>query len=123
TKLYVVETTGRPIGFAIALLDTRAREVRRRMAYLAGFEHRIVDIHELFPGTNLARGIVRLTGVNGNGRLIAGAAQITTGTVDGAFFEMSMETKPRWRMPRVEIGVYVLVALAILFAAMRSRRA
>jgi hypothetical protein len=123
TKLYVIETTGRPIAFAIALLDTKGREFRRRLAYLAGFEHRIVDIHELFPGTELARGIVRLTGINGNGRFIAGAAQITTGTVDGTFFEMSMETKPRWRMARVEIGVYVIVAMAILAAAMRGRSA
>jgi hypothetical protein len=122
TKLYVTETTGRPLGFAIALLDTRGREVRRRLEYVAGFEHRIVDIPSLFPGAELPRGIVRLTGVNGNGRIIAGAAQITTGTVDGTFFEMSMETKPRWRMPRAELGVYGLVALAIVFAAVAARR-
>ena len=121
TKLYLVETTGRPIGFSIALLDTRGRELRRRLAYLAGFEHRIVNVHDLFPDVALARGIVRLTGVNGNGRLIAGGAQITTGTADGTFFEMSMETKPRWRMPRVEIAVYVLVAIAVLGAAIRTR--
>jgi len=122
TKLYVIETTGRPLGFAIALLDPRGREIRRRLEYLAAFEHRIVDIDGVFPGAGVSRGILRLTGVNGDGRIIAGAAQITTGTIDGTFFEMSMETKPRWKMPRVELGVYVLVGLAIVIAAVGAGR-
>ena len=121
TKLYVVETTGRPLGFAIALLDPRGREVRRRMAYVAGYEYRGVELRDLFPGSALARGIVRLTGLNGNGRIIAGAAQITTGSADGTFFEMSMETEARWKMPAVEIATYGLVALALLGAAFVAR--
>lgn len=123
TKLYVIETTGRPIAFAIALLDPRGREVRRRPTYLAGFEHRVVDVQELFPGAEVPRGILRLTGMNGNGRFIAGAAQIATGTADGTFFEMSMETKPRWRIGKGETAMYGLVALVLLVAAIRGRRA
>lgn len=121
TKLYVIETTGRPLGFAVALLDPSGREVRRRMEYVAGFEYRGVDLRELFPDAGLTRGILRLTGLNGNGRIIAGAAQITAGSADGTFFEMSLETKPRWRMGGGEVAVYGVVALVIIVAAFVSR--
>jgi len=119
-KIYIIETVGQPLAFAISLLDTTGRERRRRVEYVAGHEHRILDVHDLFPNVDLARGIVKLTGVNGNGRIIAGGAQITNGTVDGTFFEMSMETRPRWRMPGVELGVYVVLGVALLVAAARG---
>jgi hypothetical protein len=115
-KIYVVETTGQPLTFALSLLDAHGRVIKTTHEYVSGHEQRSWNVDT--PGAAL----LRVNGMNGNGRVIVAGAQIATGSQDGTAYEMSFVTAPRWRMPAGEIAAYVAVAAALIAAIIFGRR-
>jgi len=115
-KVYVVETTGQPLTFALALLDAKGRVLDTRHEYVAGHEQRSWDIGA--PGAVL----LRVNGMNGNGRVIVAGAQIAKGSQDGTAYEMSFATAPRWRLPAGEAAAYVAAGAALIIAIIFARR-
>lgn len=115
-KIYVVETTGQPLTFALALLDAKGRVIDTRHEYVAGHEQRSWDIGA--PGA----AVLRVSGMNGNGRVIVAGAQIAKGSQDGTAYEMSFATAPRWRLPAGEAAAYIAAGAALIIAIIFGRR-
>jgi hypothetical protein len=115
-KLYVVETTGQPLTFALSLLDANGRAIATTHEYVSGHEQRSWDI------ATLGAAVLRVKGMNGNGRVIVAGAQIATGSQDGTAYEMSFATAPRWRLPAGEIAAYVAAGAALVVAIIFGRR-
>jgi hypothetical protein len=120
-KIYVVETTGHPLTFALSLLDANGRVVATTHEYVSSHEERSWDIADEFRG---ARGAVllRVNGMNGDGRVIAAGVQIATGSQDGTAYEMSFVTTPRWRLPAGEVAAYIIAGAALIVAIIFGRR-
>lgn len=121
-KLFLVETIGEPLAVAVSIVGLDGRELRRRIEYLAGNEQKTIDIPDAFPDVHASRAVIRVSGVNGNGRVIAGGVQIALGSQDGTLFEMSMDTKPRFRVSHLEIALYILVTLVLGGALIRRAK-
>ena len=115
-KLYVVETTGQPLTFALSLLDANGRAIVTTHEYVSGHEQRSWDLAT--PGA----AVLRVNGMNGNGRVIVAGAQIATGSQDGTAYEMSFATTPRWRLPAGEVAAYVAAGAALVAAIIFGRR-
>lgn len=115
-KIYVIETTGQPLTFAFSLLDANGRAITTTHEYVSGHEQRSWDI------ANPDAVVVRVKGMNGNGRVIVSGAQIATGSQDGTAYEMSFVTTPRWRLPAAEIAAYVAAGAALIVAIIFGRR-
>jgi hypothetical protein len=115
-KIYVVETTGQPLTFGLSLLDARGRVIRTTHEYVSGHEQRSWNIDT--PGA----AVLRVNGMNGNGRVIVAGAQIATGSQDGTAYEMSFATAPRWRLPVGEVAAYVAAGAALIIAIIFGRR-
>jgi hypothetical protein len=115
-KIYVVETTGQPLTFALALLDASGHTITTTHEYVSGHEQRSWDI------ANPGAAVLRVKGMNGNGRVIVAGVQIATGSQDGTAYEMSFATAPRWRLPAGEIAAYVAAGAALIVAIIFGRR-
>ena len=115
-KIYVVETTGHPLTFVLALLDANGNVVTTRHEYVSGHEQRSWELGA--PGA----AVLRVRGMNGDGRVIVAGAQIATGSQDGTAYEMSFATAPRWRMPAGEITAYIVAGAALIVAIIFGRR-
>ncbi|HKO59408.1 MAG TPA: hypothetical protein VJ276_26305 [Thermoanaerobaculia bacterium] len=122
-RLWLVETTGNPLYYELTLLDTAGRPLSRKRLYLGGREPRMIDVGEILPSTRADQLLIRIAGVNGNGRLIATASLIATGSGDGTAYEMTLATAPRTGFSTAELVAYGAVALALLAAAIPRRRA
>ena len=123
-RLWLVETTGDPLYYELALLDTAGRPLARRRLYLAGREPRMIELANLLPSASGAASVViRLAGVNGKGRLLGTASLIAIGSGDGTAYEMTLATKPRTAFTAAEWIAYTAVALALLAAIIPRRRA
>jgi hypothetical protein len=120
-KLYFVETTGQPLVLRLALLDATGRTVATKHQYLGPRDVRSFELGELFPKA-AGGSVIRLGGMNGNGRAIVAGAQIAAESQDGTAYEMSFTTAPRWRMPPGEIAAYIAAAAAIITAILVRRR-
>ncbi|HVR40260.1 MAG TPA: hypothetical protein VMU84_14285 [Thermoanaerobaculia bacterium] len=119
-KLYAIETTGHPLTVAIALIDRHGSKLAQKQLYLGVHEHRAWDIAQEFANVR-GGALVRIRGVNGSGRIIAGGAQITTESQDAAAFEMLPAREARHRFATAEIVAWGAVAFAIGTAALRGR--
>jgi hypothetical protein len=122
-KLYLIETAGHPLYHSLSLLDARGTAVVTARAYLGAHQHRVADLREIFPDANLDVAVLRITGINGNGRIIAGGVQVATASQDGTAYEMSFPTASRTRMSTAEVIAYVSVAVVVALALIRSLRA
>lgn len=116
-RMYVAETTGEPIYFSITLVDPAGRLLGEKRLYLGGLEPRVFDLRDEFPSVKGGYALLRLKGVNGNGRLVATGTLIAIGSGDGTSYEMTFTTTPRTRVGRGELAMYVAVALAVIAAA------
>jgi len=121
-KLYVVETSGEPLTYSIALTDPNGLALAQKTFFIAPREERTLDFSSEFPNVNAAHAVARIRGVNGNGKIIFAGAQIAKESQDGNAYEMSYTTEPRVRMPMSEVLVYIAVAAAIVVAAVLYRR-
>lgn len=121
-KLYAVETAGFPINFSVSPFDAEGHPLPPRRLYLGVHEQRSWTVEELFgvPAGTIAE--LRLTGINGSGRIVAVGTEIAAISHDFSAYEMTFPTKPRHRMRAGEITAYVAVALAIVAAAIVTAR-
>ena len=121
-KMYVVETVGQPLSYSIAIVSQDGVTIAQKGFYIAPREERGIDLGDEFPNVRSDHAIVRVRGVNGNGRIIFAGAQIARESQDSNAYEMSYTNEPRVRMPIAEVVAYVAVACAIVVAALVYRR-
>ena len=117
TKLYVVETRGDPLYFAIDLVATDGRKLASTRTYLSGRQQLTTDLAQLVPAVPRdAR--VAIRGINGSGRIVAAAWQ-STRRGETAAFDMAPPEHARMRMRWSERLAYAAVAFAIVVFALR----
>lgn len=122
-KLYLVEVTGEPLALTASLLDPSGRALAEKPLYVDAYMHLASDIRTLFGDTVPEHALLRVTGMNGDGRVVVAAAQIATESQDASAYEMTFRTAPRNRMSGGEVVAYSLAACAVLIAAFyRPRR-
>lgn len=108
-KLYAVETNGFPLFFSVAS-GTADRRVMIR-----GHEQRAWDLGELLPGAHPSS--LRITGINGSGKIIVLGTAVAEGGRDFSAYEMLLPTRARHRMTWPEMTAYAAIALAIAATA------
>ena len=121
-KLYVVETAGSALSVAVSIEDLHGQTLGEKRLFLNRFEQVATDTRMLFPTLNVDRGVIRIRGLNGNGRVIAAGAQIVPGSQDACAFEMSFAPEPRTRIRGPEAAVYIAIALVVALAIVWRRK-
>jgi hypothetical protein len=116
-KVYLVEVTGHPLSVTVSLVDARGRTVGEKRLYVDAHMQMAADVREMFGAAMPDHAVLRLAGMNGEGRVVAAGAQ------DASAYEMTLRTEPRNRMTAVEAMAYSLVALAVLVAVVWRKRA
>lgn len=121
-KLYVVETAGAALSIVVSIEDLHGQTRAEKRIFLDRFEHMSADTRDLFPTAKLEQAIIRVRGVNGEGRVIAAGTQIMNGSHDGCAYEMSFAPEPHTRIRAPEAAVYVAIALVVALAIVWRRR-
>jgi hypothetical protein len=121
-KLYLVETAGAALSVAVSIEDLHGQTLGEKRIFLDRFEHVSTDARQLFPSVNLDHAVIRLRGVNGNGRVIAAGTQTVPGSQDACTYEMSFTSEPRTRIRGPEAAVYVAIALVVALAIIWRRK-
>jgi len=121
-KLYVVETAGAALSVAVSIEDLHGQTRAEKRIFLDRFEHVSADTRDLFPNVKLDQAVIRVRGVNGDGRIIAAGTQMVTGSQDGCAYEMSFAPEPRTRIRAPEAAVYIAIALAVVIAIVWRRK-
>ena len=121
-KLYVVETAGAALSVVVSIEDLHGQTLGEKRLFLDRFEHVSTDTRQLFPTVNLEHAVIRVRGVNGNGRVIAAGRQIVPGSQDGCTYEMSFAPEPRTRIRWPEAAVYIVIAIVVAIALVRRRQ-
>jgi len=121
-KLYVVETAGAALSVAVSIEDLHGKTMAEKRLFLDRFEHVATDTRQLFPAIKLDHALIRIRGVNGNGRVIAAGTQIVPGSQDACAYEMSFVAEPRTRIRWPEALVYVVIAIVVALALVRRRQ-
>ena len=119
---FIVETAGAALTVAVTLDDLDGRALAEKRLFVDRFEHIRLDVHELFPSVTADRAILKVRGVNGNGRVVVAGSQIAAGSEDPSAFEMSFAPEPRSHIGWPEAAVYIAVAAAIIVALLARRR-
>jgi hypothetical protein len=120
-KLYIVETAGAALSVLVSIEDLHGRTLGEKRFFLDRFEHLSTDTRAMFPAVHLDNVVIRLRGVNGNGRVIAAGMQTVPGSQDACAYEMSLAPEPRTRIRAPEAAVYVAIALVVGIAILRRR--
>jgi hypothetical protein len=121
-KLYVVETAGSALSIVISIEDLLGRTLGEKRLFLDRFEHVSTDTRVLFPAVNIDHALIRIRGVNGEGRVIAAGTQIVPGSQDACSYEMSFTAEPRTRIRGPEAAVYIAIALVVALAIVWRRK-
>ena len=121
-KLYVIETSGAALSVVVAVEDLHGQVLGEKRFFLDGFEHIATDTRQMFPSVNLDHAMIRVRGVNGNGRVIAAGIQIVPGSQDSCAYEMSFAPEPRTRIRAPEAAVYIAIAALVTIALLRRRQ-
>ncbi|HEV7488128.1 MAG TPA: hypothetical protein VGQ65_20840 [Thermoanaerobaculia bacterium] len=121
-KLYVIETSGAALSVVVAVEDLHGQVLGEKRIFLDGFEHAATDTQQMFPGVNLDHAVIRVRGVNGNGRVVAAGMQIMSGSQDGCAYEMSFAPEPRTRIRAPEAAVYIAIAALVAISLLRRRQ-
>jgi hypothetical protein len=121
-KLYVIETAGSALSVVVAVEDLHGQVLGEKRFFLDGFEHVATDTRQMFPSVNLDHAMIRIRGVNGNGRVIAAGIQIVPGSQDSCAYEMSFAPEPRTRIRAPEAAVYIAIAALVAVALLRRRQ-
>ncbi|HYM61899.1 MAG TPA: hypothetical protein VEZ11_13530 [Thermoanaerobaculia bacterium] len=120
-KLYLVETTGQPVYLDLDVVDEKGREAADHKLFLAGFEARTIEAREEFPSLNISSGLIRISGVNGSGRVIMAGSQVSTVTQYGTADEMSLVATPRSPLPLTELIAYSVIGAVIVIVLLKRR--
>jgi len=120
-KLYVVETAGAALSVAVAVEDMHGQTLGEKRLFLDRYEHVAADTRQMFPAVNLEHAVIRIRGVNGNGRVIGAGTQIVPGSQDACAYEMSFAPEPRTRIRWPEAAVYIAIAVVVALALVRRR--
>jgi hypothetical protein len=121
-KLYVVETAGAALSVVVSVEDLHGQTLGEKRIFLDRFEHVATDMRQLFPAVNVENAVIRVRGVNGNGRVVAAGTQIVPGSQDACAYEMSFAPEPRTRIRWPEAAVYVAIALVVVLAIVWRRK-
>jgi hypothetical protein len=121
-KLYVVETAGAALSIVASIEDLHGQTLAEKRMFLDRFEQVATDTRQMFPGVKLDHAMIRVRGVNGNGRVIAAGTQIVPGSQDACAYEMSFAPEPRTRIRAPEAAVYIAIALVLAVALLRRRQ-
>jgi len=121
-KLYLVETAGSALSVAVSIEDLHGHALGEKRVFLDRFEHIATDTRQLFPAVTLDHAMIRIRGVNGNGRVIAEGTQIVPGSQDACTYEMSFVPEPRTRIRWPEAAVYIAIAIVVALALVRRRQ-
>lgn len=122
-KFYVVEVAGEPLAVTASLLDVNGHAIAEKRLYIDAHMHLATDAHALFSEVPIPpHALLRLAGLNGDGRIVAAAAQIATESQDATTYEMSFSTAPRNKLNAGEVVAYSLAACAVIVAAVARRR-
>lgn len=108
-KLYAVETNGFPLYFSVASGGTERRLLVR------AHEQRSWDLASVFAGAPVST--LRITGINGSGKIIVLGTAIAEQSQDFTAYEMMLPTRARHRMTWPEMTAYAAVAIAIALTA------
>jgi hypothetical protein len=121
-KLYVIETSGAALSVVVAVEDLHGQVLGEKRLFLDGFEHVATDTRQMFPAVQLDHAVIRVRGVNGNGRVIAAGTQIAAASQDSCAYEMSFAPEPRTRIRAPEAAVYIAMAALVAIALLRRRQ-
>jgi hypothetical protein len=121
-KVYVVETAGAALSVAVSIEDLHGQTLAEKRLFLDRFEQISTDTRQLFPAARPDQVVVRIRGINGNGRVIAVGAQIVAGSQDACAYEMSFAPEPRTRIRGPEAAVYIAIALVVVLAIVWRRK-
>jgi hypothetical protein len=121
-KLYVIETSGAALSVVVAVEDLHGQVLGEKRLFLDGFEHVATDTRQMFPAVHLDHAVIRIRGVNGNGRVIAAGTQIVPASQDSCAYEMSFAPEPRTRIRAPEAAVYIAIAAVVAIALLRRRQ-
>lgn len=111
-RLYVVETQGHPLLFAVKLLDDSGQEVRTRRLYVSGLEQKVWNFDEGFAS-------MEIRAINGSGKIIAAGSSTTSRELIA--FAMELPLRPRHRLGWPEWTAYGFVAAALGVVAIKRR--
>jgi hypothetical protein len=118
-KLYVAEIKGEPLAYAVTVLDGAGNIRGEKRLYIDRGEESQLDLAAMFP--RLDGTLVKIEGLNGNGKIIALGLQRIAGSQDASAFEMTFPAPSRFAMSWIEGTTYALVALAVIVAALIRR--
>jgi hypothetical protein len=121
-KLYLVETAGAALSVVVSLEDLHGQMRGEKRIFLDRFEHVSADTRDLFPTAKLEQAVIRVRGVNGEGRVIAAGTQTVNGSQDVCAYEMSFAPEPRTRIRAPEAAVYIAIALVVVLAIVWRRQ-
>jgi hypothetical protein len=121
-KLYVIETSGAALSVVVAVEDLHGQVLGEKRLFLEGFEHVATDTLQMFPGVVLDHAMIRVRGVNGNGRVVAAGTQFIPGSQDSCAYEMSFAPEPRTRIRGPEAAVYIAITALVAVALLRRRQ-
>jgi len=121
-KLYVIETSGAALSVVVAVEDLHGQVLGEKRLFLDGYEHVATDTRQMFPAVHLDHAVIRVRGVNGNGRVIAAGTQIAAASQDSCAYEMSFAPEPRTRIRAPEAAVYIAIAALVAIALLRRRQ-
>ncbi|HSY48406.1 MAG TPA: hypothetical protein VLC46_06320 [Thermoanaerobaculia bacterium] len=121
-KVYIVETAGAALSIAVSIEDLHGQTLGEKRIFLNRFEHVATEVRQLFPAVDVENGVIRLRGVNGNGRIIAEGTRIVPGSQDACAYEMSFGREPRTRIRGPEAALYIVIALVIALAIVWRRK-
>lgn len=121
-KLCLVETAGAALSVAVSIEDLHGQTLGEKRLFLDRFEHVATDARQLFPAVTVDHAMIRVRGVNGNGRVIVAGTQTVPGSQDACTYEMSFTPEPRTRIRWPEAAVYVAAGIVVALALVRRRQ-
>jgi hypothetical protein len=121
-KIYLVETAGAALSVAVSIEDLHGQTLSEKRLFLDRFEQVATETRLLFPTVHIDHAVLRVRGLNGNGRVIAAGAQIVPGSQDACAYEMSFVAEPRTRIRWPEAAVYVVAGIVVALAIVRRRQ-
>jgi hypothetical protein len=116
------KTSGAALSVVVAVEDLHGQILGEKRPFLDGFEHVATDTRQMFPAVRLDHAVIRVRGVDGNGRVIAAGPQIASNLQDACAYEMSFAPEPRTRIRAPEAAAYIAIAAVVAIALLRRRQ-